>query len=178
MQKVSPSARKRPARSPRASKDAATDEQAADIGEIHLLPEDLSQVWDSLGYCIKRAQVRTYTMLFNMVMAGEMTPARMTALNIIDSDPGINQSALAGKLGITGPSVVKVVDALERLGLIDRRLTEGDRRTRSLFLTEHGVAELKSLRENAGRYEEAIAKKLSADERRTLITLLDKVAEP
>ena len=72
--------------------------------------------------------------------------------------------------------MVKVVDALERLGLIDRRLTEGDRRTLSLFLTERGVAELQTLRENAARYEEAIAKKLSADERRTLIALLDKVA--
>jgi DNA-binding MarR family transcriptional regulator len=178
MQKVSPSARKRSARVSRSRQDAPTGAPERGAAAAPLIPDDLSQVWDSLGYCIKRAQVRTYTMLFDMVMAGEMTPARMTALNIIDTDPGINQSALAAQLGITGPSVVKVVDALERLGLIDRRLTEGDRRTRSLFLTRHGVAELKTLRENAARYEEAIARKLSADERRTLIALLDKVAEP
>jgi DNA-binding MarR family transcriptional regulator len=178
MQKASPSARKRSARVSGHASKTTPGASDVDTAAPHLVPEDLSQMWDSLGYCIKRAQVRTYTMLFDMVMAGEMTPARMTALNIIDTDPGINQSALAARLGITGPSVVKVVDALERLGLIDRRLTEGDRRTRSLFLTDHGVKELKTLRENAARYEKAISKKLSAEERRTLIALLDKVAEP
>jgi DNA-binding MarR family transcriptional regulator len=178
MPKASPSARKRSARVSGHASQTTPGAPDLDAAAPHLVPEDLSQMWDSLGYCIKRAQVRTYTMLFDMVMAGEMTPARMTALNIIDTDPGINQSALAARLGITGPSVVKVVDALERLGLIDRRLTEGDRRTRSLFLTDHGVRELKTLRDNAARYEKAISKKLSADERRTLIALLDKVAEP
>ncbi|WP_420224977.1 MarR family winged helix-turn-helix transcriptional regulator [Pigmentiphaga litoralis] len=178
MQKASATARKRSTQRARRSSDDAAGAPGLDPAAPSLVPEDLSQMWDSLGYCIKRAQVRTYAMLFEMVMGGEMTPARMTALNIIDTDPGINQSALAARLGITGPSVVKVVDALERLGLIDRRLTEGDRRTRSLFLTEHGVAELKALRDNAARYEEAIAKNLSAVERRTLIALLDKVAEP
>jgi DNA-binding MarR family transcriptional regulator len=159
--------------STRRSRKTEPEPTLDDIGLV-----DMGLVGDSLGYCIKRTQVRTYAMLYDMVLSGEMTPARMTALSLVSCNPGINQSALGAQLGITGPSVVKVVDALERLDLIDRRLTENDRRSRSLFLTKHGKAELDRIQENVEKYEAAIATRLSKSERRQLISLLDKVAQP
>lgn len=51
---------------------------------------------------------------------------------------GIRQTELAEALGIQGPSLVRLLDNLERDGLIVRREDQGDRRAKSLVMTEAG----------------------------------------
>jgi len=51
---------------------------------------------------------------------------------------GIRQTDLAEALGIQGPSLVRLLDNLERDGLIVRREDQGDRRAKSLAMTESG----------------------------------------
>lgn len=131
---------------------------------------------DSLGYAIKRAQVRTYEQLFATLGPDAISPARMTALFIIGAQPGINQSSLAERLRVTRASMVKVIDNLEQLGLVERCSIPGDRRSYALELTVPGQAELRTLHEKTREYEKRIAEKLSPGERRQLIQLLEKVA--
>jgi MarR family transcriptional regulator, transcriptional regulator for hemolysin len=51
---------------------------------------------------------------------------------------GIRQTELAEALGIQGPSLVRLLDNLERDGLIVRREDRGDRRAKSLAMTDGG----------------------------------------
>ena len=51
---------------------------------------------------------------------------------------GVRQKELATALGIEGPSLVRLLDSLERRGLIERREDESDRRARGIYLTEAG----------------------------------------
>ncbi len=51
---------------------------------------------------------------------------------------GIRQKDLAQALGIEGPSLVRLLDNLERRGLIERREDEADRRARAIYLTSQG----------------------------------------
>ncbi len=51
---------------------------------------------------------------------------------------GVRQRELAAALGIEGPSLVRLLDNLERRGLIERREQKGDRRVRSIYLTPPG----------------------------------------
>jgi MarR family transcriptional regulator, transcriptional regulator for hemolysin len=51
---------------------------------------------------------------------------------------GIRQTALAEALGIQGPSLVRLLDNLERDGLIVRREDQGDRRAKILAMTADG----------------------------------------
>jgi len=51
---------------------------------------------------------------------------------------GVRQRELAGALGIEGPSLVRLLDNLERRGLIERREQTGDRRVRGIYLTPPG----------------------------------------
>jgi DNA-binding MarR family transcriptional regulator len=131
---------------------------------------------DSLGYAIQRAKVRTYEMLYAACGSDSISPARMTALSIIGTQPGTNQSALAEQLRITRASIVKVIDNLEALELVERRAIPGDRRSYCLVLTEKGREELRSLHEKTRLCEVRIAQDLSAQERALLISLLDRVA--
>lgn len=51
---------------------------------------------------------------------------------------GVRQKELATALGIEGPSLVRLLDNLERRGLIERREDENDRRARGIYLTPAG----------------------------------------
>lgn len=132
----------------------------------------------TLGYALKRAQVRSYELFFAMMGPESISPARMTALSMVAAQPGISQSGLAERLAITRASVVKVVDNLESLGLIERAPTEGDRRSYALALTDEGHRELARLRGEIRCYEEKLASRLTANERDLLMGLLERVAQP
>lgn len=147
-------------------------ESALNSDSLH----ELDLMADALGYSLKRAQVRAYEVLGSFLDEDSISPARMTALSLIGMRPGISQSALAKELGINRASVVKVIDTLESKNFVERRATEGDRRSYSLALTDHGLSELRTLQEQIRRYERAIAVNLTADERRQLMGLLEKVA--
>src|ERR1051325_6397501 len=51
---------------------------------------------------------------------------------------GVRQKELATALSIEGPSLVRLLDNLERRGLIERREDETDRRARGIHLTAAG----------------------------------------
>ena len=53
---------------------------------------------------------------------------------------GVRQKELAIALGIEGPSLVRLLDGLERRGLIERREDGTDRRARGIHLTSAGRA--------------------------------------
>lgn len=130
---------------------------------------------DSLGYALRRAQVHAYDLFFEMLGPLELSPARLTALSIIAMEADINQAALARRLNVAGPSVMKLIDALESAGFIRRMDVEGDRRRYSLALTASGRAMLETLRERLAAYEARLAGRLSASERKQLLALLERL---
>jgi MarR family transcriptional regulator, transcriptional regulator for hemolysin len=71
---------------------------------------------------------------------------------------GIRQKELAQALGIEGPSLVRLLDSLERRGLIERREDEADRRARGIYLTPTG----RELQKRVLRISDAIQRRLLA----------------
>lgn len=130
---------------------------------------------DSLGYAVKRAQVRCEEALV-AVLPADLSPTRMTGLATIEANPGITQSALGNALHIAAPSVVKVVDVLEGLGFVERRASPLDRRVYALFLTTAGRDVLRECERIVAASEEDIASRLTKAERALLIELLSRVA--
>ncbi len=130
---------------------------------------------DSLGYALRRAQVRAYELFFEMLGTMDLSPARLTALSLIATEPDINQAQLARRLDIAGPSVLKLVDALEAAGLVARHDVEGDRRRYKLVVTASGRGKLEALRVALQAYEARLARRLGAAEREQLMHLLERV---
>ena len=104
-----------------------------------------------------------------------LSPARLAALSTVGANPGISQASLGALLNIAGPSVVKVVDELEKLGLV-RREPGTDRRVYALQLTETGASDLQNYQSAIHAFEKKIAAQLTPKERTQLIGLLAKVA--
>jgi len=64
-----------------------------------------------------------------------LTLARARLLMQLAKADGPIQSDLADLLDIEQPTLVRLLDGLERNGMIERRATPGDRRARRVFLT-------------------------------------------
>ena len=72
--------------------------------------------------------------------------ARMEALSaILNSPDGSAQVDIARRLRIEGPTLTRMLDALEKDGLVERRPAPGDRRTKRLQVTGEGEAALEDI---------------------------------
>ncbi len=129
-----------------------------------------------LGYNLRLAQVRVFQDFAATMQAFDLTPGQLGALLLIESTPGLSQSALGIALGIERSSVVPLIDHLQARGLVRRAVRADDRRAHALALSETGVALLHRLSPALERHERRIARRLSADERARLIVLLARVA--
>ena len=72
--------------------------------------------------------------------------ARMEALSAIFNSPGPRpQVEIANRLRIEGPTLTRMIDTLEKDGLVDRLPDPADRRTKQLRLTHDGESALEDI---------------------------------
>lgn len=128
----------------------------------------------SLAYAVKRAQVRIYDAVYEVYKDERVTPARMTALCLVATRPGMSQSALAELMHVNRASIIKIVNHLQETGLITCRENEQDRRSHILETTQEGHEKLRRLARLTVTLEQGIARNLTRRERDTLMRLLEK----
>ncbi|MBA2849105.1 MarR family transcriptional regulator [Thermosulfuriphilus ammonigenes] len=75
-----------------------------------------------------------------------LTTAQFCVLMKLYNQDGITQSALAQKLHIESPTLVRIIDRLEEAGLVRRRPSPKDRRAYRIVLTNRGRELEKQLR--------------------------------
>lgn len=93
----------------------------------------------TFGFRVARITRRLRQLVDSELRASGLTEATWRPLVYLDRHrEGIRQKDLAQALGIEGPSLVHLLDSLERRGLIERREDEGDRRARRIYLTPEG----------------------------------------
>jgi DNA-binding MarR family transcriptional regulator len=112
-------------------------------------------------------------------LAGEPITSTMhyPALACIQDAPGIDQARLASLLSIDRASAGTLIDELEQLGLIERRVSEADRRARELFLTPSGDKLRRRIRPKLLAAQTKVLSVLKPAEQDQLINLLTRVIE-
>lgn len=80
----------------------------------------------------------------------------MTIAMIAKAKEPLSQRALADLLGIEGPSIVSMLDRLERDGLVRREPSPLDRRVKLAHLTDDGRALYAKVREEADAFRAAM----------------------
>jgi DNA-binding MarR family transcriptional regulator len=114
------------------------------------------------------------------VSEADLTPlefAAMAYVNSTDGEPDLDQSALAARLGVDRNSTSLLVGSLEAKGLLDRRVSEADRRARLIRLTPRGEKLFAKLHPRAIELQHQILDVLDPAERDVLIDLLVQVIE-
>ena len=125
-----------------------------------------------LGYRLRLAQQTVFRDFAASV--AELSPGRVGMLLLVQANPGVPQGRLAQAVGLDRSTMVGVIDALEALGLIERRRGE-DRRTNGLWLTETGRKSVARLKRRIELHERRVAGRLEPAERAQLIALLEKL---
>jgi DNA-binding MarR family transcriptional regulator len=88
-----------------------------------------------------------------------LSPHQLRALRILESEPGLNLTALAEGMDIGPPTASRLCDRLEAAGLLERLLHPHKRREVQLVLTNRGR---QVLAEVAARRSQALAMVLAA----------------
>jgi DNA-binding MarR family transcriptional regulator len=102
-----------------------------------------------------------------------LSMARTKVLMRLHEQGPTRQSALAADFGLALHSITDIVDALERLGLAERRPDATDRRAKLVTITDAGEACLSVAYATRERLLTEIFGSLSQEDRATLIRLLD-----
>jgi MarR family transcriptional regulator for hemolysin len=67
-----------------------------------------------------------------------LTLSRARALFALSKRDGLNQRELADELGIETPTIVRLLDGMEKQGFIERRVEATDRRAKQIHMTARG----------------------------------------
>jgi DNA-binding MarR family transcriptional regulator len=122
-----------------------------------LASADLSH---SLGYRIRRAQLWVFKDVSRRLAAFDISAAQFSVLSVIEANPGVNQLAIAQSLSIERAGLGRLVDHLERRGLVQRSASAINRRYYVLYLTGAGTALLGRLRPAIAESENTLAAKI------------------
>jgi len=143
------------------------EEQAPTLGH---LSEDIAFVTRIL-----RARILEHNESFfaeHRVAGGEVA-----VLNLIALNPGLSQKALSTAVVLRKSALTKLVNELERSGLIERRKEGTDKRLNALYLTEDGAERVARMRPDMARLQEDLLAPLSPGERAMLFELLWRMIE-
>src|SRR4051812_10886973 len=109
-----------------------------------------------------------------------ITPAQLGVLvnlSSVTGAPDIDQNGLAARLGIDRARVSQLLDEIDAMGLVDRRVNGADRRARLLRLTPRGERLRARLQPASVASQMRIFGALTPQERELLLDLLVRVVE-
>ena len=149
----------------RQSTDSPSSEAAVDTTFLESL----------LGYNARRAALTIIEVFLDRMSVYGLRPVDFSLLSLVSHNPGITSRQLCSTLGILPPNLVKLVAALDKRGLLQRKPHPTDGRAIGLHLTADGRKMVRDAEATARDLEDGVAAPLTPDERATLMTLLQKI---
>lgn len=165
--------RRSASRSPRAASSARAVDTAAAPSPLTL---DYGPLDKYLGYYLRRLY-DDYRKHF-VAKAGDMDvlPREVGALFVIGLNPGLTPSHLSGALSLDGAQITSMLNMFENRGLLERRVSSTDARSRRVYLTPAGRAMMKRLEPVIDKYDRDFSGgALTDEELAQLIGLLAKL---
>ncbi|MNS82337.1 Transcriptional regulator SlyA [compost metagenome] len=128
------------------------------------------------GYCFYKAALRLRALHTEALSQHGLIPPHMGILYILKkSDDGMNQITLGDELGIDKATMVKLIDQLEALKLVERTPHPEDRRVKLIKLTKKGSEKQEALHKIARQNEKVFLAALSEDERNSIRGIVCKL---
>jgi DNA-binding MarR family transcriptional regulator len=130
---------------------------------------------DQVGFNLRLAYFNTTQLFTDELGDLFITPIQFAILEVAANNDGLKQRQIARLVG-TAPSVlVDPINKLERRGLLTRERDPQDLRRHQVKLTAAGLAFQRQARERINTVENTLAHALTADERDTLLALLQRI---
>ncbi|MCW6508255.1 MarR family winged helix-turn-helix transcriptional regulator [Lichenifustis flavocetrariae] len=128
--------------------------------------------------------VRTVNLLVSRDLDEQTVPlglsggtGKISTILLIGANPGIRPSVIAHFIRKDRSAMGKLLDQMERSGLIQQKVSRVERRARELYLTPEGQALVSRTRDLVRRQDDEFFAALDTAERAQLLGLLRKVYE-
>lgn len=138
---------------------------------------NIGELSESIGYHMRRAQMRIYNGLTKALDPFKVTPAQFGLLVKIHYNAGISQTALAKANDIERSTLGEIVDRFEKRQLVERRKHATDRRAYALHLSAEGEELLRQTIPIVVAHEKRVFDNWSPEDRDALRNLLIKASE-
>ncbi len=136
---------------------------------------DTSFLETLVGYNARRTALAVIEVFLEEMAQYDFRPVDFSVASLIARNPGITSRQLCAVLGMLPPNLVGLIRQLEQRGLIARQPHATDRRATGLHATPQGLALIRRAEGTAQALELRVANALTDSQRKTLITLLQKV---
>lgn len=130
-----------------------------------------------VGYRLRRAQLAYFEDFSATCTEQGVTPGLFGILAIVYHNPGLTQTAVAQAIDTDRSAMVAAVDKLEKLGLIERRQSESDRRSYALYMTGHGIKFTENLHTKVRNHEKHFEQIMKPGEKEALLDLLERIIQ-
>lgn len=88
---------------------------------------------------------------------------------------GVRQITLAGYIGIEGTSLVRLLDQLGEMGLVERRDDPEDRRAKTIWLTDKGASLVELIEAELTRLRKRVFGDLPAEDIKATLRVFDAI---
>ncbi|TQL66661.1 DNA-binding MarR family transcriptional regulator [Nocardioides albertanoniae] len=126
-----------------------------------------------LLYVVKQLELATRARLDAVLKESGVTALQYTALSVLEHRPTMSAADLARASFVRAQSAADLIGALERRGLIERRIDPDSRRRMLISLTAEGRAFLDTYDPRVEELEEQMLADLGPEDRATFRAFLD-----
>jgi DNA-binding MarR family transcriptional regulator len=135
-------------------------------------PATFEAALDEFFGAVRRSRARAA----KQVGAGELTQSQFQLLGAFADAAERQVGELAEAAGVAAPTATRMLDGLERAGIVERRPSDSDRRAVTVRLTAKGRRLTDRRRQLVAEKREALYASLSPSERRQVERLLRRLA--
>jgi DNA-binding MarR family transcriptional regulator len=126
-----------------------------------------------LAYLLARASFIVSSEFHATLKTWDMSVPEWRVLACLMDVEGLSVGELAAMALMKQPRLTKVLDRMERDGLLKRRGAADDRRRVTIHLTSKGRTRVKPVQRAAKQHEALLLQKFTSDERHTIKSALD-----
>ena len=139
--------------------------------------DELGGLNDILGLRIRLAHGAVYRHFAETFVDLGLTQKQVSALWLVNDNPGISQIALGGRLRMDRATTMTIVNRLQERAFMRRERSTSDGRKQALYLTEAGVAALLEAKAAIAEHEAWLKGRFSAQEIEKLVEMLARIHE-
>lgn len=135
------------------------------------------ELWSRPGYLVRRLH-QIHVGLFAEECGGEdITPIQFAMLSALENGEEMDQLTLSTAVGVDRVSGADVIRRLERRGLLERNLSEQDKRAKIIRITDAGKTYVNLVRPMMARAQTKFVEPLTAEEREEFLRLIKKLVD-
>ena len=140
-------------------------------------PGELGGLNDILGLRIRLAHGAVYRHFVETFADLDLTQKQVSALWLVNDNPGISQIALGGRLRMDRATTMTIVNRLQARHYLRRERSTSDGRKQALYVTDAGAAALAEAKHCIGEHEAWLKGRFSPGEIEKLVELLARIHE-